>query len=144
MRLLDDEIDLRTLSPLTLAFIGDAVYDLLVREMLVCRGNRPVGVMNNEKIELVRCETQARYAKALFDSLTEEEQSVLKRGKNANAMTVPKHASRIDYHFATGFVLSSLVLLAAEKALKESRFSRHHILLGVSVAILSAYSYYFA
>ena len=103
MRLLDDEIDLRTLSPLTLAFIGDAVYDLLVREMLVCRGNRPVGVMNNEKIELVRCETQARYAKALFDSLTEEEQSVLKRGQNANAMTVPKHASRIDYHFATGF-----------------------------------------
>ena len=103
MRLLDDEIDLRTLRPLTLAFIGDAVYDLLVREMLVCRGNRPVGVMNNEKIELVRCETQARYAKALFDSLTEEEQSVLKRGKNANAMTVPKHASRIDYHFATGF-----------------------------------------
>lgn len=102
MRLLDDDVDLRTLSPLTLAFIGDAVFDLLVREMLVCRGNRPVGVMNGEKIEIVRCETQANYAKALMPYLTEEELSAFKRGKNANAMTVPKHASRMDYHMATG------------------------------------------
>ena len=65
MRLLDNDVDLRTLSPLTLAFIGDAVYDLLVREMLVCGGNRPVGAMNSEKIEIVRCETQAKSAKKL-------------------------------------------------------------------------------
>ena len=103
MRLLDKNVDMRTLSPLTLAFIGDAVYDLLVREMLVCQGNRPVGVMNSEKIELVRCETQARYAKLMLPHLTDEEQGAFKRGKNANAMTVPKHASRLDYHTATGF-----------------------------------------
>ena len=103
MRLLKDDVDLRTLSPLTLAFIGDAVYDLLVREMLVCEGNRPVGALNEDKIALVRCETQAKAVNLLMPMLTDEELAVYKRGKNAHAMTVPKHASRIDYHTATGF-----------------------------------------
>ncbi len=102
MRLLDNDVDLRTLSPLTLAFIGDAVYDLLVREMLVCGGNRPVGAMNSEKIEIVRCETQAKSAKKLMPMLTEEELGAFRRGKNAGASTVPKHASKTDYHNATG------------------------------------------
>ena len=102
MRLFGDEIDLRTLSPLTLAFVGDAVYDLLVREMLVCEGNRPVGALNNDKIAIVCCEKQAKTAARLLPLLSEEELAVLKRGKNAHAMTVPKHASKTDYHTATG------------------------------------------
>ncbi len=102
MRLLDKDVDLRTLSPLTLAFIGDAVYDLLVREQLVCEANRPVGVLNDEKIKIVRCETQARSAKKLIPLLSEEELSAFKRGKNANASTVPKHSTKTDYHTATG------------------------------------------
>lgn len=102
MRLLDRDVNLNELSPLTLAFIGDGVYDLLVREQLVCEANRPVGALNNEKIKTVCCTAQAKIAKELLKSLTEEETDVFKRGKNAHAMTVPKNAKKIDYHMATG------------------------------------------
>lgn len=102
MRLLDREVNLNQMSPLTLAFIGDGVYDLLVREKLVCEANRPVGVLNSEKIKTVCCKAQAKIANELLPNLNEEETSVFKRGKNAHAMTVPKNAKRIDYHTATG------------------------------------------
>lgn len=102
MRLLGSDVDIRTISPLTLAFIGDAVYDLLVRELLVCEANRPVGVLNEKKIKLVCCEFQSEAAKKLMPTLTDEELAAFKRGKNANSTTVPKHASRVDYHNATG------------------------------------------
>lgn len=102
MRLLDKNVDLRTISPLTLAFVGDAVYDLIVREMLVCEANRPVGALNNEKIQIVRCEAQAKTANRLIPMLNDEELSAFKRGKNAHAQTVPKHADKVDYHTATG------------------------------------------
>ncbi len=102
MRLLDRDIDIREISPLTLAFIGDGVYDLLVREKLVCEANRPVGSLNAEKISIVNCAAQAQAMKSLTEFLTEEELSVYKRGKNAHAMTVPKNARKTDYHCATG------------------------------------------
>lgn len=121
MRLLNDNVDIRTLSPLTLAFLGDAVYDLMVREKLVCEANRPVGVLNNEKIATVRCETQAKAARALLPLLLEDELAAFKRGKNANALTVPKHARRIDYQTATGFeaLFGYLYLKGDEKRLRE-------------------------
>ena len=121
MRLLEKNVDLRTLSPLTLAFIGDAVYDLMVREQLVCEANRPVGTLNDEKIAIVRCETQAKAAKALLPMLTEDELAAYKRGKNANALTVPKHASRVDYQTATGFeaLFGYIYLKGDEKRLRE-------------------------
>jgi len=102
MRLLDRSVNLNELSPLTLAFIGDGVYDLLVREKLVCEANRPVGVLNNEKIKTVCCTAQAKIAKDILPKLTDEEESVFRRGKNAHAETVPKNAKRSDYHTATG------------------------------------------
>lgn len=102
MRLLDKKCNPNELSPLTLAFIGDGVYDLLVRERLVCEANRPVGVLNSEKIKLVCCTAQSKIARELLPILTEEEAHVFKRGKNAHAMTVPKNAKRGDYHTATG------------------------------------------
>lgn len=102
MRLLDRDVNLNELSPLTLAFIGDGVYDLLVRERLVCEANRPVGALNNEKIKTVCCTAQAKIAKEILPILTEDETSVFKRGKNAHAMTVPKNSKRSDYHLATG------------------------------------------
>ena len=121
MRLLDENVDIRTLSPLTLAFLGDAVYDLMVREKLVCEANRPVGALNNEKIAAVRCETQAKAAKALLPTLSEDELTAFKRGKNANALTVPKHASRTDYQTATGFeaLFGYLYLKGDEQRLRE-------------------------
>lgn len=102
MRLLGENCNPNELSPLTLAFIGDGVYDLLVREQLVCEANRPVGVLNSEKIKLVCCTAQSRIAKELLPMLTDEEMHIFKRGKNAHAMTVPKNAKRGDYHTATG------------------------------------------
>lgn len=102
MRLLDKNVNLNELSPLTLAFIGDGVYDLLVRERLVCEANRPVGALNDEKIKTVCCTAQAKIARKLIPTLTEEETDVFRRGKNAHAMTVPKNAKRGDYHAATG------------------------------------------
>ncbi len=102
MRLLGDNIDIRTLSPLTLAFIGDAVYDLMVRERLVCGGNRPVGALNEDKIQRVRCESQSKAASRIAPILTDEERAAFKRGKNAHASTVPKHADKMTYHTATG------------------------------------------
>lgn len=102
MRMLNEKCNPNELSPLTLAFIGDGVYDLLVRERLVCEANRPVGVLNSEKIKLVCCTAQSRIAARITENLTEEELKVFKRGKNAHAMTVPKNAKRGDYHTATG------------------------------------------
>ncbi len=102
MRLLNENCDVRTLSPLTLAFIGDAVFDLLVREELICAANRPVGALNSEKVALVCCKNQAAMAEKLLPHLTEEEAAVYRRGKNAGAETVPKNASRREYHMATG------------------------------------------
>lgn len=89
-------------SPLTLAFVGDGVYDLLVRDHLVRRANRPVGELNKIKVSLVNCESQARFAQKLMPSLTEKERAVYKRGRNAAPKCTPKHGSVADYHSATG------------------------------------------
>ena len=89
-------------SPLTLAFIGDGVYDLLVRDYLVRQANRPVGELNKRKVALVNCESQAAFAKSLMPKLSEREQAVYKRGRNAAPKCTPKHGTIADYHSATG------------------------------------------
>ena len=89
-------------SPLTLAFIGDGVYDLLVRDYLVRQANRPVGELNKCKVALVNCESQAAFAKSLMPKLSEREQAVYKRGRNAAPKCTPKHGTVADYHSATG------------------------------------------
>ena len=67
------------ISPLTLAFVGDGVYDLLVREYLVRKANRSVGELNKIKVSLVNCKSQAEFAKVLMPTLTEKELAVYKR-----------------------------------------------------------------
>lgn len=89
-------------SPLTLAFLGDGVYDLLVRESLVNRANRPAGELNRQKVAMVNCKAQAEYAKLLMPSLSEKELAVYKRGRNAAPKCTPKNGSVADYHSATG------------------------------------------
>ena len=89
-------------SPLTLAFIGDGVYDLLVRDYLVRQANRPVGELNRRKVALVNCESQAAFIKNLLPKLSEKEQAVYKRGRNAAPKCTPKHGTVADYHSATG------------------------------------------
>ena len=89
-------------SPLTLAFIGDGVYDRLVRDYRVRQANRPVGELNKRKVALVNCESQAAFAKSLIPKLSEREQAVYKRGRNAAPKCTPKHGTVADYHSATG------------------------------------------
>ncbi len=97
------DIDLRTYSPLTLAYIGDGVYEALIRTYLVGKGNAPVGRLHKRSSALVSAKAQAVIVKALLPHLTEEEAQVYKRGRNAHPSTVAKNATVADYRRATGF-----------------------------------------
>ena len=87
------EIDIRTYSPLTLAFLGDCIYDLVIRTVVVERANTSPNTLHNKKSRLVKAETQAAMAEALADELTEEELAVYKRGRNAKSYSSAKNAS---------------------------------------------------
>ena len=102
MRFYDMDCNPSQLSPLTLAFVGDAVFDLFVRERLVCLANRPVNRLHSLAVSLVKASSQARAAKKLSEILSEKELSVLKRGRNAHTNHKAKNASESDYHYATG------------------------------------------
>ena len=95
--------DINTYSPLTLAYIGDAIYEIIIRTMVVSKGDRQVGELHKESSELVKASTQAEISKSLKDILTEEEERVFKRGRNAKSFTTAKNASMSDYRTATGF-----------------------------------------
>ena len=97
------EVDIKSYSPLVLAYIGDAVYELLIRTKVINHGSMQVNKMHKKSASLVKAETQANLAKLLADDLTEEEQAVYKRGRNAKSGTMAKHATMIDYRMATGF-----------------------------------------
>lgn len=89
-------------SPLALAYLGDAVYELVIRSLVMNRGNMQVNKMNKRSSGLVKAKTQAEIIRLLQEELTEEERAVFKRGRNAKSMTMAKNASVIDYRLATG------------------------------------------
>ena len=91
-----------TYSPLTLAFIGDAVFDLVVRTLVVEHGNTQVNKLHRQKSAIVKAEAQKDLYFAIKDILTEEEEAVFKRGRNAKPYTTAKNASVSDYRIATG------------------------------------------
>lgn len=97
------EVDARVLSPLALAYIGDAVYDLVIRTLVVNKGNQQVQKLHKETVTMVQASAQARMITALNDRLSEEEHAVYKRGRNAKSMSPAKNQSISDYHKATGF-----------------------------------------
>ena len=97
-----EEQNPKLLSPLTLAFVGDGVYELLVRKKIVETGNMPPKKLNARKVEMVRASAQAAVYDGLELLLEEEEREVLKRGRNAHTGSVPKNAQMADYHKATG------------------------------------------
>lgn len=99
--LLGEAAPFRSLSPLDLAFVGDAVYDLLAREYLLLAGSCPVKKLHQRKAAWVNCGAQAAALKALWPRLTQEEQAVALRGRNAHVGHVPKNADIADYHGAT-------------------------------------------
>lgn len=98
-----EAVDPCTYSPLVLAYIGDAVYELLIRTKVINHGSMQVNKMHKKSASLVKAETQANIIKAIQDDLTEEELAVYKRGRNAKSATTAKHATMIDYRMATGF-----------------------------------------
>ena len=98
----DKKKAIASLSPLTLAFMGDAVFDLLVREELVSGANRPVKDLHKAASERVCASAQSDAIKKIADSLTQEEADVFRRGRNASPSGHPKNQSVGDYHYATG------------------------------------------
>jgi len=96
-----DQREINQYSPLALAFLGDAVYEQLVRERLLLAANRPVGQLHQLTVKRVCASFQAKAADLILSTLSEEEQAILKRGRNATGTTVPKHSSAIEYRHAT-------------------------------------------
>lgn len=97
------EVDIKTYSPLTLAYIGDGVYELIIRTILVRQGNSQASKLHTKASRLVKASAQAAMSEVLKDEMTEEELSVFKRGRNAHSGTMAKNATMSDYRRATGF-----------------------------------------
>lgn len=98
-----EDTDIRTYSPLTLAYIGDAIYELVIRTILVEKGNTQVNKLHQRASKLVKASAQSAIIEKLKPYLTEEEMGVFKRGRNAKSFTMAKNASMSDYRRATGF-----------------------------------------
>ncbi len=90
-------------SPLVLAYMGDAVYELYIRSKLVAKANMQVNKLHKEATSFVKAKAQAELIRSIMDKLTEEEISVYKRGRNAHSYTSAKNADIVDYRCATGF-----------------------------------------
>ena len=90
-------------SPLTLAYMGDCAYEIVIRTLLVHKGNAPVDKLNRKASRLAKAETQSQMITAIQEQLTEEELTMYKRGRNAKSYSSAKNASINDYRRATGF-----------------------------------------
>ncbi len=115
------EREANTYSPLSLAFLGDSVYDTLVREYLLRKANMPVAKLHSSKIRLVCAEFQSGAYELIAERLTEKELAVLKRGRNATGNTVPKHADAAEYRRATAIesLFGYLYLLGRNERINE-------------------------
>lgn len=110
--------DPRTLSPLVLAYVGDAVYELYIRTRLSAE-ERPVRELHRKAVALVRASTQAHMAHAIEPLLSEEERDVWRRARNAKSGTVPRSADVVEYRHSTAFeaVLGYLYLVGRHERL---------------------------
>ena len=90
-------------SALGLAYIGDAVYDIIIRTIIVDLGNKKVSKFHRMTSSIVKAESQAKLMKTIMEDLTEEEETIFRHGRNAKSPTSAKNASIVDYRVATGF-----------------------------------------
>ena len=97
------EIDAKQCSPLVLAYVGDCVYDLIIKTMVVGRGNRPVHRLHEETSQYVQASAQSFMMRSMQEHLNEEEHGVYRRGRNARSVSPAKNQSITDYRRATGF-----------------------------------------
>ncbi len=110
------EVDPKGISPLGLAYIGDAVYEMFVRLTVLTDGNAPVNRLHKKAKDLVNAKAQAQMYFRIAGELTEEEASVFRRGRNAKSFTTPKNADLMDYRHATGLeALFGYLYLKGEK-----------------------------
>lgn len=124
------EVDIRTYSPLTLAFIGDGIYDLIIRTAVVETGNKSASRLHHKTASYVKAGTQSAMIEALAPHLTQEEFAVYKRGRNAKPHTAAKNATLEDYHKATGFeaLMGYLYLLGrTERIMELVKTGLHHL-----------------
>lgn len=97
------EVDVREYSPLALAYVGDAVFDLVIKSLILNRGNKPVQKLHQETSAIVRASAQSRMMRVIQEKVTEEEHQVYKRGRNSKTVSPAKNQSVTDYRRATGF-----------------------------------------
>ncbi len=98
-----EKVDIRRYSPLSLAYVGDSVYDFLVKFYLVSKGNRSVNQFHRETKSFVKASEQAAILERITPILNDEELRIVKWGRNAKSLSVPKHATKKDYQMATAF-----------------------------------------
>ncbi len=96
------DTDIRTYSPLALAYIGDGIFDLVIRSVVVGRGNTRANELHCRTSRIVKAQTQAKLIESVLPQLTDEEADVYRRGRNAHSATIAKNASMSDYRKATG------------------------------------------
>ena len=97
------EVDIKEYSPLTLAYIGDSIYDLIIKSLMVSHGNKQVNKLHKDTSNLVQASTQSLMMRTMQGHLTEEEHAIYKRGRNAKSVSPAKNQSITDYRRATGF-----------------------------------------
>lgn len=109
------------ISAPALAFIGDAVYDLYIRGLLISQGIRNTGRLHNSAVGYVKASKQREAYESILDMLTDTELQIAKRGRNANMGSIPKNADPADYSFATAFetLLGYLYLMKEKNRLLE-------------------------
>ncbi len=110
-----EDVDIRTYSPLALAFLGDSVYSTIVRTFVVSKGNRQAEKMHKETTRYVSAHGQAVIGDAIADLLTEEEAKIYKRGRNANPYHHAKNASIEEYKKATALEVLCAYLYLQDK-----------------------------
>lgn len=97
------EVDIRTYSPLALAYLGDCIFELVIRNLVLNQGNKPVQKLHKETSAIVRASSQSKMMRVIQEELTEEEHQVYKRGRNSKTVSPAKNQSVTDYRRATGF-----------------------------------------
>ena len=89
-----EEVDIREYSPLTLAYIGDCIYDLVIKSLVINEGNKQVNKLHQETSRLVQASAQSLMMRAMQEHLTEEEHAVYKRGRNAKSVSPAKKGKK--------------------------------------------------
>ena len=116
-----DETDVNLMSPLTWAYVGDCVYELYIRTMLINKTKLKPHKLHIETIKYVRAQSQAKFLKKIYEDLTEEEKDIVRRGRNAENHHLPKNCDVQDYMHSTAFeaLIGYLYLTKNEKRIRE-------------------------